>query len=103
MTTIIILLISFLLKYTSCVTPHHVININELNGTNSPPCLNGIAACKSLAYVANEPHTKRNVTLKISFPLKISSKIVFSSYVGLTIIGDGPNVATLVCTSSGKT
>ena len=30
-------------------------------------------------------------------------KIVFSSYVGLTITGDGPNVTTLVCTSSGKT
>ena len=103
MMTIIILLISFLLKYTSCVTPHLVININELNGTNSPPCLNGITACKSFEYVANEPDTKRNVTLKISSPLKISSKIVFSSYVGLTITGDGPSVTTLVCTSSGKT
>ena len=103
MMTIIILLISFLLKYTSCVTPHHVININELNGTNLLSCLNGIAACKSLAYVANETHTKRNVTLKISSPLKISSNIAFSSYVGLTIIGDGPNVTTLVCTSSVKT
>ena len=100
MTTIIILLISFLLKYTSCVTPHHIINTNELN---APPCLNGIAACKLLAYIAKDPHTKRNVTLKISSPPKISLKIVFCSYVGLTITGDGPNVTTLVCTSSGKT
>ena len=78
---IIILLISFLLKYTSCVTAHHVININELNG----------------------PNTKLNTTLKISSPLRIFSKIVFSSYVGLTITADGTNVTTLVCTSSGKT
>ena len=82
---------------------YHVIIINELNGTNSPSCLNGIIACKLFEYVANEPNTKRNVTLKISSPLKISSKIAFSSYVGLTITGDGPNVTTLVCTSSGKT
>ena len=85
MTTIIILLISFLLKYTSCVTPHLVININELNGISSPSCLDGITACKSIEYVANEPNTKRNITLKISSPLKIPSKIVFSSYVGLNV------------------
>ena len=67
--TIIILLTSFLLKCTRRVTPHHVININELNGTDSISCHNGLSSCKLLEYIANKPKykVKRNFEDQFSF------------------------------------